>query len=253
MFAADDGVVSELLIDHGQTIRAAAPLVVIRKPQLDLELSRVAGEIRTAEKKLAAVQAERLENAPPGAASRRGAHQLTADEEELKEQVKGLREQREIIERERADLVVRSPIDGAALTWNLKKLLEARPVERGQAMLTVGDLDGPWVLELHVPDHRAGHVLQAREELQPGLEVSFALASEPGAVYRGRIIDVAMATELDEAATPTLLVTVGIDRNEVAGLRPGATVIAQIDCGRRAVGYVWLHDLFEFVQSHWWW
>ena len=43
------------------------PLVVLRKPELDLEFRRVAGEMQTAEKKLAAVQAERLANAPADA------------------------------------------------------------------------------------------------------------------------------------------------------------------------------------------
>jgi len=253
VFATDDGQVSELLADHATRVRVDQPLVVIRNPQLDLELGRVAGEIQTAQKKLAAVQAERLENAPQVATARRSAHQLTADEEELKELLKGLHLQREIIEQQKLDLVVRSPIDGQALTWNLKRLLESRPVERGQMLLTVGDLDGPWVLELHVPDNRAGHLLQAREEIEPGLEVTFALLSDPGTTYRGRILDVAMSTELDEATSPTILATVGFDRGEVAGLRPGATVTAQIHCGRRALGYVWTHDLIEFVKSHWWW
>lgn len=253
VFATDDGQVSELLADHGTRVRVDQPLVVIRNPELDLELGRVAGEIQTARKKLAAVQAERLENAPQAASARRSPHQLTADEEELKELLKGLHLQRDIIEQQKRDLVVRSPIDGQALTWNLKRLLESRPVERGQALLTVGDLDGPWVLELHVPDNRAGHVLRARDEIEPGLEVTFALLSDPGTTYRGRILDVAMSTELDEATSPTILATVGFDRGEVAGLRPGATVTAQIHCGRRALGYVWTHDLIEFVKSHWWW
>ena len=59
VFASDDGVVSELLVDHGRAVRAGEPLVVLRKSELDLEFSRVAGEMQTAEKKLAAVQAER--------------------------------------------------------------------------------------------------------------------------------------------------------------------------------------------------
>ena len=123
-------------------------------------ISPVAGEMQTAEKKLAAVQAERLTNVPAAPDTRRNLHQLTADEEELKELLKGLRDQREFssaAQRPRR----RSPLDGQALTWNLKQLLEARPVQRGQTLLTVADLDGPWELELHLPDHRAGHVLAA--------------------------------------------------------------------------------------------
>ncbi len=234
VFASDDGVVSELRVDHGQAVRADEALVVLRKPELDLEFRRVAGEMQTAQKKLAAVQAERLTNAPQGPETRRNIHQLTADEEELKELLKGLAEQHEILERQRNDLILRGPIDGQALTWNLKQSLEARPVQRGQSLLTVADLDGPWVLELHLPDYRTGHVLTARDELKRYLDVSFALSADPGTVYQGRIADVALATELDETNGATVLVTVDFDRRDVQGLRPGATVIAKIHCGRRA-------------------
>ncbi len=209
--------------------------------------------MQTAEKKLAAVQAERLDNSAADAETRRNARNLAADEEELKELLKGLVQQHDILEQQQRDLTVRSPTDGQALTWNIKQLLEARPVQRGQTLLTVGDLDGPWVLELHVPDYRTGHVLRAREALDGELAVSFALTSDPGMVHEGKIVEVALAAEQDETIGPTVLATVYFDRRDVAGLRPGATAIGKIHCGRRAVGYVWLHDLFEWAQSHWWW
>ena len=253
VFASDDGVVSELLVDHGHVIRKGEPLVVLRKPQVDLEYSRVVGEMQTAEKRLAAVQAERLTNVPAAPDTRRNSHQLTADEEELKKLLEGLRDERALLELQRSELTVRSPLDGQALTWNLKELLEARPVQRGQTLLSVADLDGPWELELHLPDYRAGHVLAARSEAGGELDVTFVLASEPGTEHRGKITNVGLTTELDDKSAPTVLVTVHFDRDTVAGLRPGATAIAQIHCGRRSIGYVWLHDLFEAVQSHWWW
>ena len=253
VFATDDGVVDELRVKHGQAVGADEPLVLLRKPELDLEFRRMAGEMQTAEKKLSAIQAERLENAPGGADTRRRLHQLAADEAETKEQLAGLLAQREILEQQQADLVVRSPLAGQALTWNLEELLAARPVERGQSLLTVADLNGPWVVELHVADKRAGHVLAARESQQPELNVSFALSADPGTVYQGRLVDTALSTELDDNGEVTVRAIVAFDRAQVKALRPGATVQARIDCGRRALGYVWFHELFEFVQSHWWW
>jgi hypothetical protein len=253
VFASDDGIVSELRVEHGRDVSAEEPLVVLRKPELDLELRRVAGEIQTAEKKLAAVQAERLSNARATPDDRRDAHQRTADEEELKEQLKGLEDQRNLLTSQRDALVIRSPIDGEAITWNVEAMLATRPVERGQALLTVADLDGPWVIELRVPDNRAGHVLQARTAADGPLDVSFALSAEPGVEYNGQLTDVALSTEVDDIAGPTVLATVAFDRDAVFGLRPGATVLARIHCGRRSLGYVWLHDVYEFVQTHWWW
>jgi hypothetical protein len=38
-----------------------------------------------------------------------------------------------------------------------------------------------------------------------------------------------------------------LDAAELAGqeLRPGVSARAQIACGRRPIGYVWLHDIFD--------
>jgi hypothetical protein len=58
-----------------------------------------------------------------------------------------------------------------------------------------------------------------------------------------------MAAETDEQNQATVLVTVRVDPSRLPVLRPGATVVAKIDCGRRALGFVWFHDLIEFVQT----
>ena len=44
-------------------------------------------------------------------------------------------------------------------------------------------------------------------------------------------------------------VDVAIDRGALTEPRPGATVIARIHCGRRSLGYVWLHEVWEFIQT----
>jgi len=31
--------------------------------------------------------------------------------------------------------------------------------------------------------------------------------------------------------------------------RTGSGVSAKIDCGKRSLGYVWFHDVIEFIQS----
>jgi hypothetical protein len=252
IFASDDGVVSELLASANKPVRAGEPLVVLRKAELDLESRRLLGEMQTAERKLASLRAERLQDAPADPEHRRDPHQLAADEEELKITLAGLAAQQKILDEQHEALTIRSPIDGQALTWNIDQLLAARPVERGQALLSVADLSGPWVLELHVADDRAGHLLTACDKLQPELESRFLLASDPGHEYRGRVTSIAPTTELDAEQQPTVRVTVAFDKQDVPALRPGATAVAKIHCGRRSLGYVWLHDLFEYVHSLWW-
>ena len=50
-----------------------------------------------------------------------------------------------------------------------------------------------------------------------------------------------------------MLVRVSFDqtalREVIADPKIGATATAKIHCGKRAIGYVWFHDLVDFVRA----
>ena len=174
---------------------------------------------------------------------------MGAEIEQLTVQEQGLKKRYELLQAEEAELTVTSPIAGQVITWDPVELLATRPVERGQLLMTVADTAGPWVLEVLLPDRHAGDVLEARQQLGNALSVSFILATDPAVTYTGQIKEVSMSTEEDEEQGSALLVTVAVDRAAIGTLRPGATVVAKIDCGPRSIGYVWLHELIRFVQA----
>lgn len=249
VFAPDEGVITDLQVVHGQRVEGEEVLAVLRNPKLDLEFHRVWGELQTAQKRLAALEAERLQNLRETAGELRRYNQLTAEAEEHKELVRSLKKQYEIVRTQQAALKIRSPVDGRVLTWNLKQLLDTRPVQRGQTLMSVATLEGPWVLELRVPDDRIGHVLSAQREFGQELGLSFILATDSSVTYDGRIREVAARTEITESEEAIVLVTAYVDRDAIAKRVPGATVVAKIHCGRRPIGYVWLHTLWETVYS----
>jgi len=252
VFAAADGVVSEVRAEHGDSCRTGEPLVTLTRSQLDFELSRVLGEMQTAGKRLAGVTAARLDATPRTASDRDRSNQLAADEEELKALLANLEEQLTVLRRQQEELIVRSPIDGQVITWNARELLEGRPVQKGQALLTVSDLEGPWVVEVEVPDDQIGHVLAARASIRKDLDVNFLLATAPGTTYHGRVESVSMTTDARPSEPAHVLVTVAFDRESVTQLRPGATVVPRIRCGQRSMGYVWFHGLIEALQKNFW-
>jgi multidrug efflux pump subunit AcrA (membrane-fusion protein) len=249
VFAPNDGRISDLRTEHGGQVKANQILAVLRKPELDLEWKRVEGELQTAQKKLLAVESERLRNPREGEVPRGQHGELTAQEEELRQLVRGLQQQLEILQRQLTDLEVRSPIEGAVVTWNVRELLEARPVSRGQILMTLADLAGPWQLELRVPDRRVAHVLAAQRELGTNLDVFFTLATDPGLKLRGTLQHLGMRTEIGDSHEAFVLAKVAIDRREIPELIPGTTVVTKIHCGRRAAGYVWLHELIDTVRT----
>jgi biotin carboxyl carrier protein len=260
VFAPADGIVDPLTVDHGDTVAKGAELGRLRRSQLDFESTRVAGEIKTAQKRLASIQSSRLAGGRDAPGTTEKLNQLTAEEEETKAQLTSLKNQQQILDAQEAELELRSPLAGTVLTWNVQELLAARPVTRGQALLTVADLSGPWIVELRVPDDRIGHVLeaedeQARRKSDEKLAASFLLATEPGVSHPGKVQVVALAADTDKSADKstgtTVLVTLSFDRSQIPAdeLRPGATVVGKIHCGRRSLGYVWLHELWETIQS----
>jgi hypothetical protein len=118
----------------------------------------------------------------------------------------------------------------------------------------VADVSADWQLELEVPDDRLGYVLAAQRDLEPDLQVRYRLSSDDRQQHVGKIAEICKTANVAEhdkqAPSPTVLVKVAVDTAELAAslggeLRPGVSARAQIECGRRPVGYVWLHDIWD--------
>jgi multidrug efflux pump subunit AcrA (membrane-fusion protein) len=247
LFAPGHGIIEHVRVDHGDEVEQGAVLLELRSPDLDLEMKRVAGEIQTATKQLAALDAERLRVARIDSATGQLSSQLAADELAVRERLQNLREQYAILQDELAAMRLVSPIRGTVLTWKPSQRLLARPVQQGQILLTVADLSGPWYLKLRVPERQVGHVLAARASLREDLPVTFVLATEPRKTYQGNLAETSLATQAGPSEPAAVEMAVSFPPGDVA-LRPGAAAVAKIRCGRRSLGYLWLHDLYEEVR-----
>jgi len=248
VFAPVDGAIEKVHARHAELVKEGQALVELRRTELDYELARVLGELQTQQRRLDAVRTSRVQHSR--AQTGQNFDDLTAEEERLKTLLASLEEQRAILVRQQTELSVRSPMDGQVLTWNVDETLQARPVRRGQRLMTVADHDGAWQLELHVRDYDVQHLLAARQD-SPKLDVSFVLVSRSGQTFHGTLDEIAMSTEMDHERLPSVLVTVSLDKAELPEFRPGATAIAKIHCGRRAIGYIWFRELWDVVWTRW--
>lgn len=247
VFATTSGVVDQVLVNHGDQVQPDQPLVILRDPELEQDVPKIAGEIATARERLRGIQLARLTGTPTAETLLRN-RQLATDEEELKERLKTLDRQHSLVEERRKRLTLRSPIAGRVLTWDTMQHLSARPVEKGQALITIGETGGPWIVEVLVADKDVGPLLHAIKRQGDGLKVEFQLPSEPGRTYAGRVRDVSLASESDDRSAGHVRVLVEFDRGQIEQLRPGATAVPRIHCGRYSLGYVWLHDLIDAIR-----
>lgn len=250
VFASEDGVIDELSVRHGDRVAHDQPLAKLRSADLDLKLEEVAGEIATAEKRLEAIKSLQVGGGgSTGSTGRTDQDRFAAEAEELKLNVDALEKQRKLLLKRREALTLRSPIGGQVITWDVETALTARPVARGQSLLTVAEVDGAWQVEARLPEARYQHFTAAREAQGDRLQVELAAKSDPTRRICGMTRIAASAMRESERDGRYLPLTVEFVDPRPDDWRPGTAVEVRIDCGRRSVAFVWFHELVEFVQA----
>jgi multidrug efflux pump subunit AcrA (membrane-fusion protein) len=252
VYAPCDGKIVEMRVVHDTLVSAGDVLLVLSSAEIDLELEKTRGEFETTKKRLASVESALMQGDPRGEVPQYDSERMAAEHEELKLLLASQQRQIVLLSDERQELTVCSPIDGRVLTWNVERLLEDRPVQRGQILLTIANPHDDWMAELRVPDDRIGYILAASREQRTPLTASFELATEPGIVHTGVLTGIANRAELTGGDRSTVQVKLDVPANESIQMRPGATILARINCGQKPLGYVWFHDLFTAVRQWMW-
>ena len=248
VFAHVDGEVEEVFVEHGEAVLAGQPLVKLRNRDLEIQLSELNGQLDQTREQIVAVA--ELQNR---AADRAERVKLTYQGREHVAHEKALLEQYELLQEKEQKLTIRSPIDGIVMTWDLKKMLRARPVVTGQVLVTVADPNGEFELELLMPEKRMRYLDQAIEASggQP-LPVDFILATDPSVDHQGTLSKDAIHARAELDSTEGAVVKLRVHPNSMEGIspRPGAKVIADVTCGRRSAAFVWFHEVIEWVQAN---
>jgi hypothetical protein len=116
-------------------------------------------------------------------------------------------------------------------------------------LLEIANPTDPWRLELDLPNRKYGHLAAAVKEHGQPLPVRFSLASAPGKQFIGTIASIDEATSVNAQQLHVIRIWVDVDASSLGDLKhPGSAVQAKIDCGKRSLGFVWLHEIWEFVQ-----
>jgi len=166
VYAGAKGTVEEVLVAHGESVRRMQPLVRLRSYEIEQELIRSRGDLRVVEEDLRGLQSQAI-NPQPGL-EREGTYpegresELYSKMAEQEEHAKKLREEIRVLEKQNAELLVCSPVDGYVITWDPDNRLKGRSAPQGSQLLQVADADKGWYLLLRMPDDRMGHILRAQ-------------------------------------------------------------------------------------------
>lgn len=239
VYAEVDGVVTQVSVDHGSEVAAGDLLIQLRNPDLDIESEKIAGDILELDEKLRAMVASRVVNLDSKPGDERSIKGLRAQLETLKHLA-------ETLGQKKKKLRVESPIQGQVVTWNVRETVLDRPIQRGQVLLEISQLDGRWEAVVSLPIRKVGFV---REYGVHNQRVVIAIPSRSEVWFSGILEDLEMESRLEADGTQGVLAKIGLDErfdSEVSN----NLVVAKIYCGKRSLGFIWLHEAWYYVQEN---
>ena len=247
VFVRVDGTIVDLYVKHGDKVKAGQALAKLANPDLAVEYARVKKERDSAIEQFRANK--RL---IPELDKKVDRNKLIADSEALRVDIESYGQQLKLIEEQQSYLSVRSPIDGEIVTWDVERTLMRRPVQTGNAILTIADPSSQWEIVADMEEDRMGHVVRAFvDDNVDERDVSYILKSNPGEQLEGvlRRESIHDAAQLNAEQMQTVRLLIDISEDDLVEPRPGTEVTIKVNCGKRSVGYVWFHELVEFLQS----
>ncbi len=258
VFVREGGLVDKVFVEHGDPVREGQKLVKLTSLDLESEIARIDGEQKATFEQIEALRDSLTRN--QGKLGRVDVDRMSGQLLELRKKFESYTKQLDVLDRKRQFLTVTSPRDGQVTTWNVERRLLRRTVAPGQLLMTIADPTRDWELEVFMRDDRMGHVQQQLNQLdaaEGGLEknpqaVTYILATNPENELSGQVAEVQTSAEVREDYGNTVMIRVQINPDDIDAteLRDGAEVTAKLDCGYRALGYVWFHELWDWIHKN---
>ncbi len=246
IFASDNGIIDSLMVQNGENVQKGQVLATLKNSELDMEKENLEGELSAIRKSLSAAKINLFHNKKITPAEQ---DQLHAQVKQLKQTETSLLKKLGLFETKLEALIIRSPIAGKVVTWDVEKLLSQRPVTSGQRLMTIADQSNSWQVELNVKEDVLGYLQRAKSEQDSEIKVSFTMATHPGEIYEGVVKEIHNQTEQDKTGNQYVQVKVQVNSEGLPPLYTGAAIQGKLYCGKRSIGFVWFHDVIEFVQN----
>ena len=249
VFAGMTGEVESVNVQHNSLVAAGEPLLKLKNEHLAVQIAETRGRINVLNERKRSIEKSSLRIAANDDSESRTAEQSV---QSIVAELNALREKSNLLTRMVDKTLIKSPIAGQVITWDAKRKLTGRTVRPEQQLLEIADLDGPWIVELEVPNRRVGHLLRGlnRSEEEP-LQVKFTLAADPTESCEGTITYVSNAIQFADDKSQVVKVRVAIADNNVPIRQAKTGVTAKIYCGYdTSIGYLWLHDIPESFRRY---
>ena len=271
VFAPYDGTITRagILIPKNQIVKKGQLLIVLENRELEGQIEEAKAAVEKQKNTLLAKEEEidnaelqqrnEEENQRGSAAST--VKRLQVEKQRIMGDMKIAEQQLSHLEKRKEEkLKILALADGRIPDFQLRQLLEDRPVHAGDHLFDImNDGEGSqWHMELLVEEKRMGHILRAqRERIAEGksadLEGEFKVYSQAEKEFKCHLTKVATRSTTDTEMGTAFELTVEADPGqELPPQRIGVEVTVHLYCGKTSLAYWCFGDVVEFVQKYVW-
>lgn len=226
-----DGYLGKVLVRPGDSVKQAAPLAYLKDEDLRLERRKLASQEQ---------QYRQAYDAALANADRVAAAIANAQMEQASIQLR-------LIDLQLARAQLSAPIDGIIVSDDIAQN-QGAPVKQGDILFELAAAN-QFVVQLFVDERDIAAV-------GLGQPVQVKLTSLPGSVFAARVKTL---TPISEVRDGRNYFRVELELQEVSLaaaahslLRPGMTGTGKIAVGQRALGWIWLHDIWHWLRLSLW-
>jgi hypothetical protein len=282
VFSPSVGTVTRFDVQPGQIISEGHTVALMYDANLFEKYNRLMAEMKAAETEAKSLedQLEREVSVSEKASLRSKSVLRRADQESKQKEILELVKRNNALRDRPGYFTVLAPsmsaeekqLAGSArwtvLTGDFKWEMENKEVKPSEPIMRLGVKEGPWEIELKIPQKHIGQILRAYKKLGPDkpLEVDFLLLSETTSKYKGMLHRDRIASEAtpktDDANDnePYVLAYVRIEgddipegyRVDMSRLTSSTDIRAKVRCGSERAGYSLFYGVWEFLYEKVW-
>jgi len=223
--APHDGYLGKVLVRPGDAVTKGAPLAQLNDEDLRLERRKLASQVQQYRQAYdtALANSLRVEAAIASAQMEQASIQLRLIDQQL----------------ERTQLV--APMDGIIMSDDISQT-QGAPVKQGDLLFEVAAATG-FLVQLFVDERDIAAV-------KVGQEGEVKLSSLPNELFTLRVKTITPLSEVREGRNYFRVDAALV--SESAALRPGMSGSGKLQVGRRALGWIWFHELWYWLRLSVW-
>ena len=247
-YAPVNGIVDEVLCGEGDRVATGQTLLRLSSSELTSEINATDGQLqrtldRMREQKIVRDRGVNL--------SAQQMDRLEAEILQLGIESESLQKQLDVLQTQEQALTITALDSGQVATWDVRNRLLHRPVKAGDLLLATFEENGPWELQVSIPERRVGLIDQHSISEEP--DVYFHLPSSPQETHCASLKTLSSTTITETTANgPQRFVLARASLSDLEQLplrKDGALAQATIDCGQVSLGWLVFRDAYWALRS----